>query len=179
MFNLFGKNKKGPKAIDKVFISAGAKWEYCKKLHGENPSVIFMAWFEETVTAAENNLNRGPGKPATIVLVREAGHIQPPGATIIFLEHHPLRTAETGLMDKMGITEAVFLSSLDEPLFTAFGGEKIITLMKKLGMNENEPIEHQMISNAIRKAQEKTGKKVSIEQTARSQGGWLKKNTGF
>jgi len=48
--------------------------------------------------------------------------------------------------------------------------------MQQLGMKEDEIIEHKMISNAIRKAQDKIEKKLLMEQTAHSQEDWLIKN---
>jgi preprotein translocase subunit SecA len=67
-------------------------------------------------------------------------------------------------------------SALDEPLFKHFGSDKIIQMMKQLGMKEDVAIEHNMISKAIQNAQEKISKKVLIDQAASSQEEWLKKN---
>jgi preprotein translocase subunit SecA len=74
------------------------------------------------------------------------------------------------------LKEAVFYSSLDEPLFTYFGGEKIRALLTKLGMNENEAISHSFISKSIAQAQKKLQSRVAIEATAHSAAEWFAKN---
>jgi preprotein translocase subunit SecA len=43
-------------------------------------------------------------------------------------------------------------------------------------MNEEEAIEHSMISKSIGNAQKKIASKVNIEQSARSQKDWFQKN---
>jgi preprotein translocase subunit SecA len=65
---------------------------------------------------------------------------------------------------------------MDEPLFKHFGSEKLIPLMKMMGMKEDEVIEHSMVSKSIMKGQEKIAQQVSLEQTAGSQEEWMRKN---
>ena len=65
---------------------------------------------------------------------------------------------------------------MDEPLFKHFGSEKIIPLMKMMGMKEDEVIEHNMVSKSIISGQEKIAKQVTLEQKASSQAGWMEKN---
>ena len=67
-------------------------------------------------------------------------------------------------------------ATLDEPLYKHFGADRIIDLVQKLGMKENEAIEHSMVSSSIKKAQKKIEKNVVFEQTAHSQSDWLQKN---
>lgn len=76
----------------------------------------------------------------------------------------------------MNLETVQVFSSLREPLFQQFGGEKIIQLMKQLGMKEEEVIENAMISKAIKKAQEKIEGKVISELPVRSQLDWIEKN---
>ena len=67
-------------------------------------------------------------------------------------------------------------NSLDEALFKQFGSDKIISLMKMLGMKEEEAIEHELVSKSILKAQDKIALKVTTEMTANSQKEWIDKN---
>src|SRR4029077_14190392 len=46
-----------------------------------------------------------------------------------------------------------FYLSLEDDLMRIFGSERISGLMQKLGMEENVPIEHGMVSRAIERAQ--------------------------
>jgi hypothetical protein len=87
---------------------------------------------------------------------------------VVFAEHYPLREKEQALFEKLQLNPAIVYSSLTEPLFKAFGGENIISLVQKLGIDENEAMEHKMISNYIIKAQEKLKKKVIIDNSAGS-----------
>jgi len=65
---------------------------------------------------------------------------------------------------------------LDEPLFSLFGGEKTIQLMRKMGMKEEEIIAHPMINRAIKNAQQKIASKVRAEVKADSAVDWFSKN---
>jgi preprotein translocase subunit SecA len=56
-----------------------------------------------------------------------------------------LQFKEQELYEKLGLTKVTLYSSLDEPLFTHFGGDKITNLVKQMGMKEDEAIEHALI----------------------------------
>jgi hypothetical protein len=57
---------------------------------------------------------------------------------------------------------------MDEPLFKQFGSEKMIGLIKLLGMKESEAIEHPLqVSKSIAKAQDKIATQVLIETISR------------
>ncbi|MBC7587761.1 MAG: hypothetical protein H7178_05310 [Chitinophagaceae bacterium] len=77
------------------------------------------------------------------------------------------------------MAEATILSGLDEPFFQLFGSDKIVELLSKLGMNEDEAIEHPMITASIINAQKKLAKQVLIDYTARSQKDWMEKNVAL
>jgi preprotein translocase subunit SecA len=46
-----------------------------------------------------------------------------------------------------------FLISLDDDIARLFAGEKIMPLMESLGFEDDQPIEHRMVSNIIENAQ--------------------------
>jgi preprotein translocase subunit SecA len=46
-----------------------------------------------------------------------------------------------------------FYLSLEDDLLRIFGAERISSIMDKIGIEENQPIEHKMISKAIENAQ--------------------------
>src|SRR6185503_15025565 len=48
-----------------------------------------------------------------------------------------------------------FYVSLDDELMRRFGSERIASLMERLGMEEDVPIEHRVISKSIESAQTK------------------------
>jgi len=70
----------------------------------------------------------------------------------------------------------IVFMALYEPLFKHFGSEKLIPLMKMLGMKEDEVIEHNMVTKSIIRGQEKIAEQVILEQTAGSQEDWMRKN---
>jgi len=57
-----------------------------------------------------------------------------------------------------------------------FGGERLISLMQKLGMAPGETIEHPMITASIKRAQEKLSSKITVDFSARSQEEWFRRS---
>jgi len=74
------------------------------------------------------------------------------------------------------ITNIPVYSAMDEPLFKHFGSDKMIPLIKLLGMKESKAIEHSYVTESIIKGQNKIAAKVLVEQTATSQAEWMKIN---
>ena len=95
---------------------------------------------------------------------------------LIFVEHFPLRDKENALYTSLDLKEVKVFSSLEDPLFQHFGGSRIIEVMEKMGLQENEAVQHSMINMALKNAQEKIAKKVLIEQSAQSQTEWFERN---
>ncbi|MBL7733032.1 MAG: hypothetical protein JNM88_17815 [Chitinophagaceae bacterium] len=176
MFNIF-KSKPAPTRVtDKVTIDEKAKWQALFKLWQENKNTVFIFWFNESLEEAAAYFSSQTTEPVQLLTYREAAGPQAGGKIPIFAEHYPLRSKENELYEKMNLKGVQVYSSLKEPLFLQFGGERIVELMKKLGIKEDEVLEHAMISNAIKNAQEKIAKKISYEQSAQSQDDWFKRN---
>jgi len=57
-----------------------------------------------------------------------------------------------------------------------FGSEKIIELMKKLGMKDDEVISSSIVTKSVENAQKKIAKKVTNAINAKSQEEWVKIN---
>jgi len=150
-----------------------AKLNYCQKLLAEDPKTIFIGWFDDTIAELENIFGRYNSSPATILNARTTHRSQIQGSPIIFIEHHPMKSKEDLIFEQLSLKEAIILTSLDEPLLKLFGGEKIIDIMQKLGMKEDEVIEHKMVSQSIANAQKKIEERMIVEQSVRSQSEWL------
>jgi hypothetical protein len=172
MFN-FSKNKNQVKARDVIWVNSESKWRGIEYLWNKNPESIFVFWFDETMDEAKTKLGNDK---IGLVLARELDHHHINGKTVIFAEHYPLQKKEQEFFQQLQLKEVKILSALDEPLFKRFGADKIVGMLKSMGMSEHAPIENQMISNAIKNAQEKLEKQVSIEHSAISQQKWLEKN---
>lgn len=99
---------------------------------------------------------------------------------VIISEHHPAYTQDQELLDQLLTllpnAQPCFFTSLDEPFMQEFGGEKLITMMQRLGLNENETLEHSMITKSIIRAQQKLEKKAGQNIKANSQQEWLKQS---
>jgi hypothetical protein len=176
MFNLFRKKEPAIKIIDKVWMNESSKRKALIEEWKKNKNVVFVFWFDETLQTFEIELAKQTTEAAKLFTAREVSSVHIGSNPLIFAEHYPLPEKENNLFQKLGLKEATVWSALDEPLFQLFGGERIIELMKKLGMNEEEAIEHSMISKSIGNAQEKIASKVNIEQSSRSQKDWFQKN---
>lgn len=175
MFNLFKSKEKGVKVRDIVWASESAKWKGIAEEWKKDNSLVIICWFEATVRKAES-LPSWYTDLAPILLANKARSFDISNKRIIFAEHYPLRQKEQDFFKQHSLKEATVYSSLEEPLFRHFGGEKIIELIKKLGMKEDESLEHSMISNAIGNAQEKIGKKATAGLLSSSAEEWFQKN---
>ena len=84
--------------------------------------------------------------------VREAG-----GLFIIGTERHDSRRIDNQLRGRSGRQgdpgETRFYLSLDDDLLRLFGGERITSLMERLNIEEDMPIENKMLSKSIENAQ--------------------------
>ncbi len=176
MFNIFKKKEPAIKVIDKVVISEPAKLKAMLSQWKDDNNIVFIFWFDESLQQAEIFFTGQTSEAVSLLSAREAVTTHLAGKTLVFAEHHPLRSKEEVLYGKMNLQTVQVYSSLKEPLLQRFGSDKIILLMQKLGMKEDEIIEHAMVSKSIRKAQENIEKKVVVDQTASSQAEWLQKN---
>lgn len=168
---LFKSGKPEIEIIDKVWMSAEAKFNACAAMAAANPNCVFICWFPGTLNTLKNFL-----KETNPVLASQAAAMSFHDKMIVFAEHHPLLRKETELFKALNLKEIPVLSSLDEPLFMRFGGERTIELMKKLGMKEDEVVGSNLITKALRNAQKKIEKQVVAEREAHAQQEWFALN---
>jgi preprotein translocase subunit SecA len=81
------------------------------------------------------------------------------GLKIIGTERHESRRIDNQLRGRAGRQgdpgESRFYISLEDDLMRLFGQERLMNVFNALGVDENERIEHKMLSSAIEKAQKK------------------------
>lgn len=172
MFGLFKKTSLGVKVVDKVWLSNQAKWNACVQMIKLDPSVLLVAWFEDTFREIESN----PGLVKNVIKAENISYDKTVGRMVVFVEHFPLASAEQDVFARLQLKEVPVLNSLDEPIFMLFGGENTIEIMKKLGVGEDEIIGHSMITKSIRRAQEKIEEKSGTNYPAKSSQEWLDLN---
>lgn len=179
LFNLFGKKDDDAENhvfVDRAYVTTAAKMNACADLARKEPDRLFICWFADTAVKfkgffRQQGLNES--------LVTETHHLHASklqNKKPVFVEHYPLHTKELDLIRNWDAEKIIVFSAMDEPLFKHFGSEKLIPLMKMLGMKEDEVIEHNMVSKSIIKGQEKIAQQVSLEQSASSQEEWMRKN---
>ena len=85
--------------------------------------------------------------------------LQAGGLHILGTERHESRRIDNQLRGRSGRQgdpgSSRFYLSLEDDLLRIFGSDRISGVLDKLGMDEDEPIEHNMISKAIENAQRK------------------------
>lgn len=123
------------------------------KYHEMEAEIISEAGQLGAVTIATNMAGRG----TDIVLgegVPEVG-----GLHILGTERHESRRIDNQLRGRAGRQgdpgSSRFYLSLEDDLMRLFGSENIASMMDKLGMDEDEPIEHKIITRSVEKAQKK------------------------
>ena len=81
------------------------------------------------------------------------------GLYVIGSERHESRRIDNQLRGRSGRQgdpgRSKFFISMDDDLMRLFGGERMKNLMKKIGMQPGEPIDHPWLNKGIKKAQEK------------------------
>ena len=92
------------------------------------------------------------------------------GLYIIGTERHESRRIDNQLRGRAGRQgdpgSSIFYISLQDELMRIFGGDSIDGMLKKLGLKENESIDHPWINKAMERAQEKVeGRNFDIRKT--------------
>jgi hypothetical protein len=178
LFNLFGKKEDTSESIfvDKTYINTAAKINASITLAKQQPDTIFICWFADTVTTFKTAFLLQELDELKIVDAKDLRLTTLQNKVPVFTEHYPLHSKEIKLLEQFNIEKAIVFSAMDEPLFKYFGSEKMIPLIKLLGMKEDEPIEHSSVTKYIKRGQEKIAAVVIAEQFAKSQEEWMRKN---
>tara|TARA_A100001011_G_scaffold364175_1_gene414676 strand:- start:932 stop:3499 length:2568 start_codon:yes stop_codon:yes gene_type:complete len=92
------------------------------------------------------------------------------GLFIIGTERHESRRIDNQLRGRSGRQgdsgSSIFYISLEDELMRIFGGDSIDGMLKKLGLKENEAIDHPWLNKAMERAQEKVeGRNFDIRKT--------------
>ena len=123
------------------------------KFHEKEAEIIADAGQRGAVTIATNMAGRG-----TDIKLGE-GVPELGGLFILGTERHESRRIDNQLRGRSGRQgdpgESRFFLSLEDDLLRLFASDRIAGMMDKLGMEEDEPIEHKLITNSIEHAQKK------------------------
>ena len=123
------------------------------KFHEMEAEIIKNAGQRDMVTIATNMAGRG-----TDIKLGD-GVAALGGLMIIGTERHESRRIDNQLRGRAGRQgdpgTTQFFLSLEDDLMRIFGSDNIAKFMDRLGMDEDEPITHSMITKSIEKAQKK------------------------
>ena len=123
------------------------------KHHAQEAEIVAQAGQVGKVTIATNMAGRG-----TDIKLGE-GVVELGGLHILGTERHESRRIDNQLRGRSGRQgdpgSSRFYLSLEDDLMRLFGSDRLSGLMQKLGMQEGEPIENNMVSRAIENAQKR------------------------
>jgi len=123
------------------------------KNHEREAEIVAQAGQVGMVTISTNMAGRG-----TDIKLGE-GVADLGGLHILGTERHESRRIDNQLRGRSGRQgdqgSSRFFLSLEDDLLRIFGAEKISSIMDRIGIEENEPIEHRLVSKAIENAQKR------------------------
>jgi preprotein translocase subunit SecA len=123
------------------------------KHHEKEAEIVAQAGQLGHVTIATNMAGRGTD------IVLGDGVVDRGGLHILATERHEARRIDNQLRGRSGRQgdpgSSRFYMSLEDDLLRIFGSDRVKGLMGRLGMDDGQPIEHSMVSNAIEKAQKR------------------------
>ncbi len=123
------------------------------KHHEMEAEIVAQAGQPLAVTISTNMAGRGTD------IVLGPGVVDLGGLHIIGTERHEARRIDNQLRGRSGRQgdpgSSRFYLSLEDDLMRIFAADRLSGLMQRIGMEEDEPIEHRLISRAIENAQSK------------------------
>jgi preprotein translocase subunit SecA len=140
--------------LSKILSRTGVKHHVLNaKQHDREAEIVAQAGQRGMVTISTNMAGRG-----TDIKLGE-GVAELGGLHILGTERHESRRIDNQLRGRSGrqgdMGSSRFYLSLEDDLMRIFGGEKISSIMDRIGLEENQPIEHRMISKAIENSQKR------------------------
>ena len=140
--------------LSRLLKREGIKHEVLNAKHHEKEAeIVAHAGQKGMVTIATNMAGRGTD------IVLGQGVVEVGGLHILATERHEARRIDNQLRGRSGRQgdpgTSRFYLSLEDDLLRIFGSDRIKGLMGRLGMDDGQPIEHRLVSNAIEKAQKR------------------------
>jgi len=154
------------------------------KNHEREAAIIAQAGKLGAVTVATNMAGRGvdiilggslpPNPTKEEIKAWEKEHqkvVELGGLCVIGTERHESRRIDNQLRGRSGRQGdpgySLFFVSLEDDLMRLFGSERVKAMMDRLGLPDDQPIEHPLISKAIENAQKKVeGNNFDIRKTS-------------
>ncbi|HYE78291.1 MAG TPA: preprotein translocase subunit SecA, partial [bacterium] len=123
------------------------------KHHEREAEIVANAGQKGAITVATNMAGRG-----TDIKLGE-GVVEAGGLHIIGTERHESRRIDNQLRGRSGRQgdpgSSRFYLSLEDDLMRIFGSDRVKNLMLRMGMSDEQPLEHPMLTRAVENAQKK------------------------
>ena len=177
MFSFFKREKSKELPAIMVFTSKVQLYKWLIADAMQSPSAIFY-FFEETGKELEALLNAAGAESIKLINWKDADKTMVSDKAYV-AELYPLSGPYTTLIHNIqqhSKTSIQTLSHLDSPIFMKMGGDKLKTLVARLGIREEESISHAMVTRAISNLQSKITTKVISEREASSAEDWFRSN---
>lgn len=157
-------------SLNDVFVRSGIRAQILNaKNHEREAAIIAEAGRLGAVTVATNMAGRGVDIVLGGVQENRDTHdwqrehdrvVDLGGLAVVGTEHHEARRIDNQLRGRAGRQgdpgSTVFYVSLDDEIMRRFGGDRVKSLMEWAGIDHETPIEHSMVSKAVRNAQVQT-----------------------
>ncbi|MGB9628359.1 MAG: preprotein translocase subunit SecA [Thermodesulfobacteriota bacterium] len=141
--------------VGAVTISTNMAGRGTDILLGGNPKFLAKTMVEEGATPEE--LEKAYEKALSICQKEKEKVIQLGGLHVLGTERHEARRIDNQLRGRAGRQgdpgSSRFYLSLEDDLLRIFGSDRISHIMDRLGMEEDQPIEHNLVTRAIENAQ--------------------------
>ena len=161
----FSKKKKGSQKRFVIYISKLAKYRNLLD-YIESSGIKECYFFFESTRNEMEQLANAKGLSLEFHDARSEKKLR---NKILCLEAHPLYSITQKFVDQFGEgTEVEFWMGMDESVFKLFGTDRTISLMERMGIDENEAIEHKMIVKSIERAQQKLDENTQTHQDVRT-----------
>lgn len=126
---------------------------------GRGTDIVLGGKWEAEIDAIENPSEKQISEIKSAWEKRHQQVLEAGGLHIVGTERHESRRIDNQLRGRAGRQGdpgfSRFYLSLDDSLMRIFASEKVTNIMRRLGMEDGEAIEHRMVSNSIEKAQRK------------------------
>ncbi|MBI4844520.1 MAG: preprotein translocase subunit SecA [Nitrospirae bacterium] len=126
---------------------------------GGNPEVIAKEMLREKESATDDDYKKALEKAKNLCEEDRKTVLGAGGLHIVGTERHESRRIDNQLRGRSGRQgdpgSSRFYLSLEDDLMRIFGSDRISGLMDKLGMEEDQPIEHKWVSKGIESSQKK------------------------
>lgn len=187
---LFGKKQPEAKITDFIWKLRPSKYNaMVVELSKRNKSIVAY-YFEDTkkelmLIATQLNIpfEESLSSNARIIFIKADMLLKLTSIdmySILFVEHHPSFVTESNITkhicEILGQSLIPFYTSLDEPIMRIFGSERIMVMMDKMGYKEHESISHSMVTESLRRSQQKIDDAARRTLDAPNAAEWLNQN---